>query len=93
MVQGVSFVQIFELRICSFIVHDTLNVLERELFLFLNDLNQWNLIHQVNIVDRTAKGPQQVYERYLSINCTVQQRCGSVNIKDIRSESFFEQVL
>ncbi len=49
--QGVPGVQVFKLWIGSFIIHDALNVLKCELVLFLNDLNQGNLVHQVHIID------------------------------------------
>jgi hypothetical protein len=82
-VQGVAFVEVLELGIGAFVIHDAFDVLKSELVLFLDNLNERYLVHDIDIVDRAAKSPQQVNKRNLPVNSTVQQRCGPVNIQHI----------
>lgn len=91
--QRVPLIQVLEFRVGPLVVHDALYVHESELILLLNDLNQGNLVHQIDVIDWAPKRPQQVYKRYLSINRTVQQRRRSVDIQHVRRQSLLQQVL
>ena len=92
MMEAVSFILIFEVRISSYF-EKPFDFLKSKIIASFYDLNKWNLVLVIAFIDRALVFSQKTHERKLAVSGSIQNGKGFITIFDVSIEPIFQEVL